>query len=69
MAARRREARGKMDLEALNTQWNTRVKLDRGAGGDRAGVTTDVQIPTGWESLLTHVTIGMRLAELHGRRL
>jgi len=40
------EAWGKMDLEALNAQWNTRVKRIAALVETVPGVTTDVQIPT-----------------------
>jgi uncharacterized pyridoxal phosphate-dependent enzyme len=39
------EAWGKMDLEALNTQWNTRVKRIAALVETVPGVTTDIQIP------------------------
>ena len=39
------EAWGKMDLEALNAQWNTRVKRIAALVETVPGVTTDVQIP------------------------
>src|SRR5258708_21140909 len=39
------EAWGKMDLEALNTQWNSRVKRIAALVETVPGVTTDIQIP------------------------
>jgi uncharacterized pyridoxal phosphate-dependent enzyme len=39
------EAWGKMDLEALNTQWNTRVKRIAALLETVPGVTTDIKIP------------------------
>jgi uncharacterized pyridoxal phosphate-dependent enzyme len=39
------EAWGKMDLEALNTQWNTRVKRIAALVETVPGVTTDIKIP------------------------